>query len=81
MDGADYAAVSADPALWLLTCWQPDLPPDLVSLALQGRHGCPRCYGTTSPPLLPDRQLPVNTELPSATMALGAAVDTSFPLR
>lgn len=65
VDGADYAAASADPALWLPTRWQPDLPLDLMSLALQGRHGRkPVLLWRTPAACIPlDRQLPVNTEL------------------
>lgn len=65
VDGVDYAAPSTEPALWLPTRWQPDLPLDLVSLALQARHARkPMLLWRAPAACIPlDRQLPVNAEL------------------
>ena len=69
--GVAYAAPCPDaPALWLPTCWQPDIPCDLLAQALTrlcGRH--PLLLWNTPPTLFPlDRVLP-------ATPALLASIE------
>ncbi len=65
VDGAAYAAPCDEaPALWLPTLYQPDVPGDLLSLALLRRHprGSLLLWPTPAAIVPLDRQLPLSNE-------------------